>query len=84
MCTRLEQLEQATRDQIASNDQIKKWIGEGFFTIDQAAAAFPGWADTAARDFQGSLAPIMRPSLPPMRTTPSSIAKLTLPTARPI
>ena len=50
MCTRLEQLEQATRDQIASNDQIKKWIGEGFLTLDQAAAAFPGWADTAARD----------------------------------
>ena len=50
MCTRLADLEQATRDQIASNAQIKRWIGDGYLSLDQAAAAFPGWADTAARD----------------------------------
>ena len=50
MCTRLADLEQATRDQIASNAQIKRWIGDGFLSLDQASEAFPGLADTAARD----------------------------------
>jgi integrase len=50
MCTRLSDLEQSTRDQIASNAQIKRWIGDGFLSFDQAVVAFPGWADTAARD----------------------------------
>ena len=48
--TRLTDLEQATRDQIASNAQIKKWLTDGFLTREEAGGAFPGWADTAARD----------------------------------
>jgi hypothetical protein len=43
-------MEQATRDQVGSNVQIKKWIEEGLLSLDEAAAAFPGWANTAARD----------------------------------
>lgn len=50
LCTRLSDMEQATRDQVGSNVQIKKWIEEGLLSLDEAAAAFPGWADTAARD----------------------------------
>ena len=48
--TRLADLERATRDQIASNAQIKKWVDDEFVTVDEAAAAFPGWGDTSARD----------------------------------
>ncbi len=50
MRTRLADLEGATRDQVASNAQIKKWIDDGVLTRGEAASAFPGWADTAARD----------------------------------
>ncbi len=50
MRTRLEDLERATRDQIASKPQITRWISDGFLMPDEASAAFPGWGDTAARD----------------------------------
>ena len=50
LTTRLADLERATRDQIASNDQIKKWVSDGFITVDEAAAVFPGWGDTVGRD----------------------------------
>ena len=50
MSTRLAELERATRDQLAGNDQIKKWVTDGFITVDEAATAFPGWGDTAARE----------------------------------
>ena len=50
LTTRLADLERATRDQIASNDQIKRWVSDGFITVDEAAAMFPGWGDTVGRD----------------------------------
>ena len=50
LTTRLADLERATCDQIASNDQIKKWVADRFITVDEASAAFPGWGDTAGRD----------------------------------
>ncbi|SVD75270.1 uncharacterized protein METZ01_LOCUS428124, partial [marine metagenome] len=48
--TRVSDLEQATRDQVATNNQIKKWITDGLLSDDEAKSAFPGWSDTAARD----------------------------------
>tara|TARA_Y100001960_G_C14702733_1_gene842598 strand:+ start:223 stop:456 length:234 start_codon:yes stop_codon:yes gene_type:complete len=37
MRTRLAELERATKDQVGSNAQIKKWIQDGFLTSDEAA-----------------------------------------------
>ena len=48
--TRVTELEQATRDQVARNVGIKRWVGDGFLTSGEATIEFPGWEDTAARD----------------------------------
>ena len=48
--TRVTELEQATRDQVARNVDIKRWVSDGFLTSEEATIAFPGWEDTAARD----------------------------------
>ena len=48
--TRITELEQATRDQVARNVDIKRWVRDGFLTSEEAAIAFPGWEDTAARN----------------------------------
>ena len=50
LTTRLSDLERAMSDEIASNDQIKQWVKDEFISVDEAAAAFPGWGDTAGRD----------------------------------
>ena len=45
----VELLEQATRTQIATSDQIENWIDRRFIKPEEAAQAFPGYTETAAR-----------------------------------
>jgi len=47
---RLEQLEQATRSSIATRNEIDQWVQSDYLRPDEAAACFPGWAETQLRN----------------------------------
>jgi integrase len=49
LCTRLEQLEMATRSGLASDRDIADWVDRALLKGEDAALAFPGYADTAER-----------------------------------
>jgi integrase len=46
---RASQLEEATRDGIARDGEIRAWIEEGLLEETEAACAFVGWHDTVTR-----------------------------------
>jgi hypothetical protein len=45
----VERVESATRTATARSVDIEQWIELGYLTHDEAAAAFPGWGDSLAR-----------------------------------
>lgn len=47
--TRLQAVEDGTRQRVASDHQIREWIEAGYLTGPEAVVAFPGWRDTGAR-----------------------------------
>ena len=49
LSNRVSRLEEATRDGVARDDEIRGWIEEGLLDDSEATAAFPGWRDTMAR-----------------------------------
>jgi hypothetical protein len=50
--TRLEDLERASREGMARDSEIRRWIDDGFIEAHQAAVAFRAWAETDARSPQ--------------------------------
>ena len=51
----LEELEEATRTGVAASTDIKDWIAKGWIKHEEAEVAFPGYGETAAREFQPEL-----------------------------
>ena len=45
----VERVESATRTATARSVDIEQWVELGYITTDEAAAAFPGWGDSVAR-----------------------------------
>ncbi|MCC7262045.1 MAG: tyrosine-type recombinase/integrase [Candidatus Latescibacteria bacterium] len=49
LATRLEQLEAATRSGVVADRNIEDWIDRGWLKEEEAARAFPGYAETVER-----------------------------------
>ena len=54
--SRVTRVEEATRDGVARNDEIRSWIDEDLLEEAEAGIAFPGWRDRVARQ-PGNLNP---------------------------
>ncbi|MFA6110871.1 MAG: site-specific integrase [Candidatus Latescibacterota bacterium] len=49
LCSRLDQLEAATRSGLAADRDIDFWLERGWLATEEALAAFPGYAETSER-----------------------------------
>ena len=49
MYTRVCRLEEASRDGLAEDREIRQWLEDGLLKPDEAAIAFRGWAETESR-----------------------------------
>jgi integrase len=49
LLTRVNRLEEATRDGMAGDLEIRQWLEDGLLQAEEAAVAFRGWAETEIR-----------------------------------